>query len=65
MVIDREQAYSNVSSFAWTAIVYLIIGIVAVVVSLTWLLRLLLKPLRRLNEAVTDMARGEGDLAAG
>jgi methyl-accepting chemotaxis protein len=35
---------------------------VAVVVSLTWLLRLLLKPLRRLNEAVTDMARGEGDL---
>ncbi|WP_404398169.1 methyl-accepting chemotaxis protein [Idiomarina loihiensis] len=62
VVIDREQAYSNVSSFAWTAIVYLVIGIVAVVVSLTWLLRLLLKPLRRLNEAVTDMARGEGDL---
>ncbi|WP_287011248.1 cache domain-containing protein [Idiomarina sp.] len=62
VVIDRDKAYSNVSTFAWTAVIYLIIGIVAVVVSLTWLLRLLLKPLRRLNEAVTDMARGEGDL---
>ena len=62
VAIDEEQAYAAVSSFAWTAVVYLVIGIIAVVLLLSWLLRLLLKPLQRLNHAVTDMARGEGDL---
>lgn len=62
VVIDRTKAYADVSTFGWTAIVYLVLGIVAVVVSMSWLLRLLLKPLNRLNEAVTDIARGEGDL---
>ena len=62
VVIDRTKAYADVSTFGWTAIVYLVLGIVAVVVSMSWLLRLLLKPLNRLNDAVTDIARGEGDL---
>lgn len=62
VAIDEQQAYAAVSSFAWTAVVYLVLGIVAVVLLLSWLLRLLLRPLQRLNNAVTDMARGEGDL---
>ncbi|MBT41504.1 MAG: chemotaxis protein [Idiomarina sp.] len=62
VAIDEEKAYAGVSSFAWTALVYMVIGIIAVVLLLSWLLNLLLKPLQRLRHAVTDMARGEGDL---
>lgn len=62
VVIDEDKAFADVESFGWSALVYLIIGIAAVVLLLSWLLKLLLRPLARLNDAVTDMARGEGDL---
>ncbi|WP_404401095.1 methyl-accepting chemotaxis protein [Idiomarina seosinensis] len=62
VAIDEQKAYSDVAAFAWSALVYLIVGILAVVMLLSWLLRILLAPLRHLIGAVTDMARGEGDL---
>ncbi|RUO76076.1 methyl-accepting chemotaxis protein [Idiomarina seosinensis] len=62
VAIDEEKAYAGVASFAWTAAIYLLVGIVAVVILLSWLLKLLMRPLDRLHYAVTDMARGEGDL---
>ena len=62
VAIDEQKAYADVSAFAWTALLYMVIGIVAVVLLLSWLLTLLLKPLQRLRHAVTDMAQGEGDL---
>ena len=62
VAIDTEKAYADVASFAWSAVIYLVIGIAAVILLLNALLSVLLKPLRQLNYAVTDLARGEGDL---
>ncbi len=62
VAIDTEKAYADVSSFAWSAAVYLVVGIAAVILLLNALLSVLLKPLRQLNYAVTDLAHGEGDL---
>ena len=62
VAIDSEKAYADVESFAWSALIYLVFGIVAVILLLNALLSVLLKPLRQLNYAVTDLARGEGDL---
>ena len=62
VAIDSEKAYADVESFAWSALIYLVVGIVAVILLLNALLSVLLKPLRQLNYAVTDLARGEGDL---
>ncbi|MGM0481576.1 MAG: methyl-accepting chemotaxis protein [Pseudomonadota bacterium] len=62
VAIDEQKAYADVAAFGWSALVYLIVGILAVILLLSWLLRILLAPLRHLIGAVTDMARGEGDL---
>jgi len=62
VAIDRDAAFANVASFGVTAILFMLAGVAAVVLLFTWLLRILLRPMHRLNAAVKDMAEGEGDL---
>ncbi|RUO66297.1 methyl-accepting chemotaxis sensory transducer with Cache sensor [Pseudidiomarina planktonica] len=62
VAIDRDAAFANVASFGITAIAFMVGGVVAVVLLFSWLLRILLRPMYRLNAAVKDLAEGEGDL---
>lgn len=62
IVVDEHRAFARVQDFAWTAVLFMVLGIVAVVVLFSWLLRVLLQPLSRLNQAVKNLASGEGDL---
>ncbi|MDX1726831.1 MAG: methyl-accepting chemotaxis protein [Pseudoalteromonas tetraodonis] len=62
VVVNKDKAYSSVSSFGQKAIVFLIIGILVIVALLEFLLRYLMRPMYRLNDAIRDIAQGEGDL---
>ncbi|RAJ96954.1 methyl-accepting chemotaxis protein [Aliidiomarina maris] len=62
IAVDEQLAFARVSEFAWMALLYAVLGIAAVVALFTWLLRVLLTPMRRLSAAVRDLASGEGDL---
>lgn len=62
IAVNEQQAFARVADFAWTAVLYMVLGVVAIVVLFSWLLKVLLTPLTRLNLAVRDLASGEGDL---
>jgi methyl-accepting chemotaxis protein len=44
------------------ALIYLVIGVVAIVVMLQLLLKYLMRPVKELNDAIKNIAQGEGDL---
>ncbi|KID55854.1 chemotaxis protein [Pseudoalteromonas luteoviolacea] len=62
VVIDKEIAYSSISSFRNMALVYMLLGVVVIVVMMQLLLKYLMRPMTHLNEAIKDIAQGEGDL---
>jgi len=62
VVIDKNQAYAEVSRFGINALIYMLVGIVAIIVFMQFLLRYLMQPMARLNDALEDIAKGEGDL---
>lgn len=62
VVIKKEVAYASVASFQNMAIIYMLIGVGLIVVMLQLLMKYLMKPVIRLNDAIRDIARGEGDL---
>ncbi|WP_404344038.1 methyl-accepting chemotaxis protein [Pseudoalteromonas mariniglutinosa] len=62
VVINKEIAYSSVASFRNMAAIYMLLGIVAIVAMMQLLLRYLMRPMQRLNDAIKDIAQGEGDL---
>ncbi len=62
VVLNEEKAMAQVDSFRNTAIVYLLIGIIAVIVLYKLALRFLMQPIADLTEAVKDISNGEGDL---
>ncbi|MBH0074972.1 methyl-accepting chemotaxis protein [Pseudoalteromonas sp. SWYJ118] len=62
VVIDKDKAYASVSTFGQTAAVFMVIGIIAIIIMMQLLLRYLMQPMNRLNDAIKDIAQGEGDL---
>ncbi|ESP93375.1 MULTISPECIES: methyl-accepting chemotaxis protein [Pseudoalteromonas] len=62
VVIDKEIAYSSISSFRNMALIYMLLGVVVIVVLMQLLLKYLMRPMTHLNEAIKDIAQGEGDL---
>ncbi|TMP31661.1 methyl-accepting chemotaxis protein [Pseudoalteromonas rubra] len=62
VVIDKEIAYSSVASFRNMALIYMLVGVLVIVVMLQLLLKYLMRPMVHLNEAIKDIAQGEGDL---
>ena len=62
VVIEREIAYASVASFGKMAALYMLLGVLAIVGLMQFLLNYLMKPMRRLNDAIKDIAQGEGDL---
>ncbi|KTD91811.1 methyl-accepting chemotaxis protein [Pseudoalteromonas sp. H71] len=62
VVIDQQKAFESVSSFGKTAFIYLIVGTIVIVILMQFLLRYLMRPMNRLNDAIKDISQGEGDL---
>ncbi|MBB1401120.1 methyl-accepting chemotaxis protein [Pseudoalteromonas sp. SG45-1] len=62
VVIDKDKAYASVSNFGQTAAVFMVIGIITIIIMMQLLLRYLMQPMNRLNDAIKDIAQGEGDL---
>ncbi|MFC3032539.1 methyl-accepting chemotaxis protein [Pseudoalteromonas fenneropenaei] len=62
VVINEEIAYSSVATFRNMAAIYMLLGVIAIVVAMQVLLKYLMRPVVHLNEAIKDIAQGEGDL---
>ncbi len=62
VVINEDAVYAEVDSFRNIALLYMALGVLAVVVLMKFLLSYLLKPMQELNSAIKDIADGEGDL---
>ena len=60
VVVDRDAAYAGISEFRMAATVGTIIGVVAMIGVLAWLLsRLVVNPIVRITDVMTKLARGE------
>ncbi|WP_070967186.1 methyl-accepting chemotaxis protein [Vibrio sonorensis] len=61
-IVDESIAFAAIDKMRTSSIIYVFIGVVLSVLILSYLIRLLMKPLRALNEAIKDVASGHGDL---
>lgn len=61
-VVDEDIAFAAVSDMRNSSILYTIISVVLSVIVLSFLIKVLMRPLGTLNEAIKDVASGQGDL---
>ena len=61
-LIDDDLAYQSIYQMRTNSIVYSLIGVIASLLILLFLMRKLMAPLRDLNDAIQDVASGHGDL---
>lgn len=62
VILDEEVAYQSLADLRNSSILYTIIALVVSVFLLLLLIRRLMRPLETLNEAIQDVASGQGDL---
>lgn len=62
VILDEEVAYQSLADLRNSSILYTIIALVVSVFILLMLIRALMKPLDTLNDAIQDVASGQGDL---
>ncbi|QIA62777.1 HAMP domain-containing protein [Vibrio astriarenae] len=61
-IVDESIAFAAIDSLRSSAVLYAFIGVLFSVVALSLLIKGLMKPLSELNEALKDVASGQGDL---
>ncbi|MGF1755600.1 methyl-accepting chemotaxis protein [Vibrio makurazakiensis] len=61
-IIDEAIAFEAVSDLRNSSIIYTVIALILSVIALTGLIRVLMRPLSELNDAIHDVASGQGDL---
>ncbi|MCG9581841.1 methyl-accepting chemotaxis protein [Vibrio tubiashii] len=61
-VVDEDIAFAAVDDMRNSSILYVVIGVILSVVVLSFLIKALMKPLATLNDAIQDVASGQGDL---
>ncbi|EGA71077.1 Methyl-accepting chemotaxis protein [Vibrio sinaloensis DSM 21326] len=61
-IVDEDIAFAAVDTMRSSSIIYGVIGVVLSVLILTFLIRVLMRPLDVLNSAIQDVASGQGDL---
>lgn len=61
-IVDEDIAFAAVDTMRSSSILYGVIGVVLSVLILTFLIRVLMRPLDVLNSAIQDVASGQGDL---
>ena len=62
VVLDKEKAFASLQELKLQSLIYAIIGVIATILLMNFLLNLLLKPIRKLSVAIKDIAKGKGDL---
>lgn len=62
VVVDPQLVYASVDSFRNMALLYIVLGVLAIVALMKFLLQVLMRPMVVLNQAIEDIAQGEGDL---
>ena len=60
--IDKDKAYAPLGKFRTSALIAMLIAVVAIAVLLSLLIQVLLRPLTTMGVAMQDIAQGEGDL---
>lgn len=61
-VVDQDIAFAAIDDMRNSSIIYVLIGVILSVVVLSFLIKALMKPLSTLNDAIQDVASGQGDL---
>ena len=61
-ILDEEIAYQTVEDLKNSSVIYSLLAVILSVVALTVLIRMLMRPLDALNQAIQDVASGQGDL---
>ncbi|NNN43213.1 MULTISPECIES: methyl-accepting chemotaxis protein [unclassified Vibrio] len=61
-IIDESVAFSTLAKLRSNSIIYTLIGVILSVIGLSILIKVLMRPLGVLNNAIQDVASGEGDL---
>ena len=61
-VIDESKAFATLAKLRNNSLLFGVIGVLISIVVMTLLIKTLLKPLAELNEAIKDVASGQGDL---
>lgn len=62
VVIDEEIAYAALDELRRSTLIFTVIALVISVFVLLFIVRVLMKPLDTLNDAIQNVASGEGDL---
>ena len=60
--VDKSKAYAALQEFRLSALMVMVIGVVAILLLLSLLIRILLQPLHVMTNTMADIAQGEGDL---
>ncbi|MEN5035342.1 methyl-accepting chemotaxis protein [Pseudomonas sp. TWI929] len=60
--IDKKLAYQALQDFRSSALIATIISVIGIIVLLGIVIRMLIKPIREMNNAMHDIAQGDGDL---
>ncbi|EKO3712523.1 methyl-accepting chemotaxis protein [Vibrio metschnikovii] len=61
-VIDESLAFVALTKLRNSSIIYTLIGVIVSIIGLTLLINVLMRPLSVLNQAIKDVASGQGDL---
>ncbi|MEZ8930736.1 MULTISPECIES: methyl-accepting chemotaxis protein [unclassified Vibrio] len=61
-ILDEEIAFQTVEDLKNSSIIYSLIAVILSIIALTVLIRVLMRPLETLNQAIQDVASGQGDL---
>ncbi|WP_017092633.1 methyl-accepting chemotaxis protein, partial [Vibrio splendidus] len=61
-ILDEEIAYQTVEDLKNSSMIYSLIAVILSIIALTVLIRVLMRPLDVLNQAIQDVASGQGDL---
>ncbi|WP_104403389.1 methyl-accepting chemotaxis protein [Vibrio penaeicida] len=62
VMVDESIAYSAVTELKNRSIIYTAIALIISIFALLFLIKVLMRPLDSLNDAIQDMASGQGDL---
>jgi methyl-accepting chemotaxis protein len=60
--VDKNKAYAALQEFRLSALMVMVIGVAAILLLLSLLIRFLLKPMHVMSRTMADIAQGEGDL---
>ncbi|WP_163830804.1 methyl-accepting chemotaxis protein [Spartinivicinus ruber] len=62
LVVDRGKAFAAINQFMMSAVTFTLVGILLIVGLLSFMMKVVLKPLADISIAMSDVAAGEGDL---